>query len=102
MAFNLFATVAHAAGTSFSIQNPIAAKDFQSLLKQITDAIRNIAIPVAVIMILWSGFNFLTAAGNPTKITKARGILMYTAIGLAIVFIGGGFVDFIQSILGAK
>lgn len=86
----------------FNIQNPLGASDLADIIKKLTDALRNLAIPVGVVMILWAGFNYLTAAGNPAKITKANKILMYTAIGLAIVFIGGGFVDLIKSIIGAK
>lgn len=92
------------APTGISIQNPIGGQDQQlgDIIKKVTDGIRNLSIPVAVVMILWAGFNYLTAAGNPAKITKGNTILKYTAIGLVIIFIGGGFVDLIKSVLGTK
>ena len=96
-----FLVAAATAPTGFDITNPIGAQDLADVIKTITDAIRNLSIPVAVVMILWAGFNYLTAAGNPAKIQKAGKILLYTAIGLAIVFIGGGFVDLIKSVIGA-
>lgn len=93
--------MAIAAPGDFKIENPLGSRDLDELIGKLTDALRNLAIPVGVVMILWGGFNYLTAAGNPTKIQKANKILLYTAIGLAIVFIGGGFVDLIKSIIGA-
>jgi hypothetical protein len=93
--------VAATAPTGFDITNPIGASDLAGVIKAVTDAIRNLSIPVAVIMILWAGFNYLTAAGNPVKIAKAGKILLYTGIGLVIIFIGGGFVDLIKSVIGA-
>lgn len=91
-----------AAPGDFKIENPLGSRDLDELIGKLTDALRNLAIPVGVVMILWGGFNYLTAAGNPTKIQKANKILLYTAIGLAVVFIGGGFVDLIKSIIGAS
>lgn len=99
--FGLFAAAA-GSGTDFSIQNPLDVKDFADLIAKVTDAIRGLAIPVAVVMILWAGFYYLTAAGVPARYQKANKILLYTAIGLAVIFIGGGFVDLIKSVIGAK
>jgi hypothetical protein len=90
------------APTGFNIENPVGATDLMDVIEKVTTAIRDLAIPVAVVMILWAGFNFLTAAGNPAKITKGKQILLWTVVGLAIVFIGGGFVDLIRSVIGAK
>lgn len=103
LALLVFATpvVLAADSNNFQIENPIGARDLDELIGKLTDALRNLAIPVGVVMILWGGFNYLTAAGNPGKIQKANKILLYTAIGLAVVFIGGGFVDLIKSIIGA-
>lgn len=88
-----------ASTTDFSIQNPLQANNIEDLFKLVSKLILDVAIPVAVVMILWAGFNFLTAAGNPTKIQKGKQILTWTAVGLAIIFIGGGFIDLLKSIL---
>lgn len=86
---------------SFEIPNPLkgGASDFTSLIKIIAQWIFNLAIPIAVAMIVYSGILFLTAAGEPAKVTKARDVLKYAVIGLAIILIGSGFVTLIQSIL---
>lgn len=86
---------------SFEIPNPLkgGVTDFTSLVKIIAQWIFNLAIPIAVAMIVYSGILFLTAAGDTSKVTKARDVLKYAVIGLAIILIGSGFVTLIQSIL---
>lgn len=94
----LFTTIAHAdnpSGSSFSaeIQNPFNCSsvtggdcDIVSLFTAIAD---NVLVPIgsvlAVIFFVLSGFKFVTAQGDPGKITEARNALLYTAIGTAIL-----------------
>jgi len=74
----------------FSIENPLkgGANDFTGLVKIIAQWLFNLAIPIAVAMIVYSGILFLTAQGEPAKVTKAKEVLKYAVIGLAIILIG--------------
>jgi hypothetical protein len=83
----------------FSIENPIESEDFLELIGQITTWIFNLAIPIAVAMIVYAGVMFLISRGDISKITKAKNILLYAVIGLTIIFIGKGFITLIESIL---
>lgn len=42
---------------------------------------------VAVVVILIGGFTWMTAAGNEEKISKAKKILTYSVIGLALILL---------------
>ncbi len=86
---------------TFNIENPLkgGANDFAGLVNIIAQWIFNLAIPIAVAMIVYAGILFLTAAGEPAKVTKAKEVLKYAVIGLAIILIGKGFVTLIKSIL---
>ena len=86
---------------SFEIPNPLGegVTDFATLVRVIAQWIFNLAIPIAVAMIVYAGILFLTSAGDTSKVTKARQVLMYAVIGLAIILIGSGFITLIQSIL---
>ena len=88
-------------GFSFSIPNPLkgGATDLGGLVKVLAQWLFNLAIPIAVIMIVYAGVLFLTAQGSEQKVTKAKDVLKYAVIGLAIILIGSGFVTLIQSIL---
>ncbi len=85
----------------FDIPNPLkgGADDLAGLVKVIAQWLFNLAIPIAVVMIIYAGVLFLTAQGNPTAITKAKDVLKWAVVGLAIILIGSGFVTLIQSIL---
>ena len=84
---------------SFEIPNPIQAESLVDLAKAIGKFLFQIAIPIAVIVIIYAGILFLTSGGDKEKVTTARKALWYAVIGLAIILIGQGFFTLIKSIL---
>lgn len=54
-------------------------------IKLLLNAVVKLAFPIAGIFILWSGFLFVSAVGDPKKLEKARKTLLWTVIGLFIV-----------------
>lgn len=87
------------AADGFAIENPLGSDDLGEILKNVTGAILDLAIPVAAAMYIWAGFLALTAGGKAENWGKAKTIFKYTTIGLVVIFIGGGFVDLIRSVL---
>ena len=87
---------------TFNLPNPIGVENFQDLINIIGKWIFNLAIPIAVIVIIYAGVLMLTAGGNPTKFQQGTKALWYAVIGLAVVLIGKGFVTLIQSILSLR
>src|SRR3989344_1652576 len=82
--------------------NPVGINNLKDLAVRIGGVIKDLAIPIPVIIIIWAGVQFLIAGGNTERVTTARKALAYAVIGLAIIFIGSGFIDLIQSILSLK
>ena len=82
----------------FDIENPIAADDFATLINVIARWIFNLAIPIAIIMIIYAGIKMLIAQDSGA-FNKARDILKYAIIGLVVIFIGKGFISLVKSIL---
>jgi len=60
-----------------------------------------IIFALAVIFVLVSAFQFLTAAGNPEKITSARQILIYALIAVAVAVIAWGLPKLIKKLVGS-
>jgi type IV secretory pathway VirB2 component (pilin) len=92
-------------GTStqnFEILNPIGIDSFQDLVNVIGRWIFNLAIPIAVIIIIYAGVLMLTSGGDPGRFKNGRQALLYAVLGLAVVLIGKGFVTLIQSILSLR
>lgn len=84
------------------LDNPIGIDTFEELVDVIGTWIFNLAIPIAVIVIIYAGFLMLTAGGNPAKFKKGTEALKYAVIGIAVVLIGRGFVTLIESILSLR
>lgn len=84
------------------IENPLTATSFEMIVDNIIDFIFKIAIVVAPLMVIVGGFLFLTAGGNIQQISRARNLLIWTAIGFLIVLLSKGILAIINQILGVK
>ena len=83
---------------SICIDNPIASTTFEDLVNSIINFIFYLALAIAPIMFIIAGFTFITAAGDPAKIQKAKDIVLWTAIGLIVVLMATGIIKVIQEI----
>ena len=54
---------------------------------------------VAVVMIVVSGFKYITANGDENKISQATKTLTYSIVGLVLCFIAGMIVNFVLGFL---
>jgi len=88
--------------TTGKIENPLKAKSFTELIRDIIDWLVAIGIGVAVIMIIYSGLLFMTAAGDEEKVTKAKKALTWSLIGLAVLIMGKAWIALIKDILGVS
>ncbi len=48
---------------------------------------------IAVIMIIYGGIQYITSAGNPAGITKAKTTILYSVIGLLVVILAAAIVN---------
>lgn len=56
---------------------------------------------VAVIMVIYGGVLYVTAAGNQENIDKGKKIIMYAVIGIVIILLAFALVNTLLSGLGA-
>ncbi len=89
-------------GASITLDNPLNADSFTDLIDGLINFIFYLGLAVAPIMFIVGGFVFLTSSGDPTKVAKGKNIMLYTAIGLAIVIAAKGLVLVLKDILGVK
>ena len=66
-------------------RNPIAFPSIQEMLLAILNVVMIIATPVVVFFIIFAGFTYVTARGNPEKIQQATKALTYGVIGGVII-----------------
>lgn len=67
--------------------DPLGIKNFCDLVKKLLDIVVAIGIPVAVFFLVWAGFKFIIARGNPTELETAKKNFYYVIIGIG-VFLG--------------
>jgi|SRR3989344_2910194 len=70
---------------SFQILNPINATDFRGVVLMITRLLMTIGIPLAAIFIIFTGFKYVAARGDPKAIEEAHKMLLWTLIGTAVI-----------------
>lgn len=67
------------------LANPIRANNVVDLLAMILDVVIVVSIPVLVLAFVWTGFKFVAAQGNPSKIEAAKTNLWYSLLGAGII-----------------
>lgn len=84
------------------LENPLKAENFQQLIDRIISFVFMAGVVIAPIMILIAGFYYITSAGEPAKLQTAKNIILYTAIGLAVILLAKGLISFLQKVLEVK
>ena len=70
-----------AGGGSQSIINPLKSQSISEFLLKIIDVLLIFAVPIIILFIMYSGYLFVTAAGNSEQISTAKKALMWAVIG---------------------
>jgi len=96
--FILFPSLVFAQG-GIKIENPLRAESFNEIINSLINFFLNIAIALTPLMIIWAAFLFVTSAGNPLQVDKAKRIIIYTLIGLAVILFAKGFIAIIKQII---
>ena len=80
-------TVPGPSSGSSGIQNPLKPEisTFSAFLTTLLNIIITIAVPIVVLAVVYSGFLFVTAQGNETKLEKAKKVIVWTLIGGVLV-----------------
>lgn len=79
--------------------NWFGVSSVSGLIMKIVNFAIDIAIPIAVVMIIWAGFMFVTAQGSEEKINRAKKNLVWTITGLAIIVSSQLLVGYINEIM---
>jgi|GEM_PF-1189050 len=85
--------------TEINIENPISINSVPELVEKVFEFLIKIGIPLLVVMIVYSGWLYLFARGNPGEIKKAHDMFLYTLIGGAILLSAWAIAQLIHSTL---
>ncbi|MBQ7202034.1 hypothetical protein IJS18_01430 [Candidatus Saccharibacteria bacterium] len=73
--------------------------DSINLLKNLFNWFTSVAGIVAVIFIIVGGVGYMTSAGDPSKLQKAKKTILYAVIGLIIVALSAVIINFVMDIV---
>ncbi len=76
------------------IEKELPSKDGFQIKEAVTAVLFIIGI-VAVIMVIYSGILYITAAGDAGKLAKAKNSLIWSIAGLAVVILSYAIVRFV-------
>ena len=96
----MFWNIAHAETKTFD--NPIGAfSSIPEMLNAIVNILLVFAVPIIMFFLIFAGFSYVTAQGNPEKIKTASRSLLYAIIGGVIILGAFAISAIIQSIVNA-
>lgn len=82
----------------FATTTIASVADVESTLNSIVAKMFGLILVLGVAVIIWSAFTFLTSGGDEEKVGKAKKILLYAVIAVAIAILAGGVPELIKSI----
>ena len=93
------AAAAQAADSSATLPNPLKVSSVSDLLYLIANIGTYIGVILAVLALIWVGFRFVAAQGNPEKITDAKHAFFWIIIGVAVLIGASAIIGILKSTL---
>jgi len=79
--------------------NPLATDSIAGLLTAILDVLIIIAVPIIVFFIIFAGFKYVTARGNPEDIKTAHQALTYAVIGGVLILGATAIAEIVKNLV---
>ena len=73
------------ASAAAAFESPLKFRTIEDFIQGVLQAFVYIALPIVAFFVVYSGFKFLTAQGNETKLKQAKDNFMYVIIGASLV-----------------
>lgn len=80
--------------------NPLCYDSFGDLILAIANFIFTIALALAPLLIVVGGIYIIAAQGDPAKIQNGKNIILYTLIGLLVIFLSRGLITLLRTAIG--
>jgi len=85
-----------------ALKNPLNQDSLWDAINAVIDFFVVLAFVVAPILIIYSAFLMIFAGGNAMKISKAKSIISWTLIALAIILFAKGLPSVIKGMFGGE
>ena len=82
------------------VKDPATFRDLNFLFRNILQSVIVIGGFAAFVMLIFGGFRYLTAQGDPKSISAARGMITWAIVGLAFLVLSWLIIRFIADFTG--
>lgn len=82
------------------ICNPLQTENLTDIINNILTVLFNFALVLTPLMVVVAGIMFVTAGGSPDRVSTAKQILLWTAVGFVIILLARGLIVVIRAIIG--
>ena len=95
-------------GTSVALNNPLTSDGkalkggVPELIGRIINAVLGIVGSLALLMFVFGGLLWMTAAGKEDKITQGKNVLIWATLGLVVIFASYAVVRLLLTSLGTQ
>jgi hypothetical protein len=69
-----------------ALPNPLGTTDVRVIIGRIIGVLTGASGSIALLMFIYGGFLWLTSMGNPERIKKGKEILIWSTLGMIIMF----------------
>jgi len=79
------------------LPNPLGSgrTDINAIIGTAINAVLGLVGSIALVMFIYGGFTWMTAAGNKEAVTKGKDIIIWSVAGLAVIFLAYAVVNFV-------
>ena len=85
-------------GDSCTLPNPLGTVSSpQVLIGRVINSVLGIVGSLALMMFVYGGLTWMISSGNQEKIKKGRDIILWSAIGLVVIFMSYALTRFVLS-----
>lgn len=86
----------------YRLENPLGGvAELDDLFFEIVNVLLIIAVPIIIFFIIFAGFTYVTAQGNPEKIKLASQSLLYAMIGGVIILGSSAMLVIVRNVVNA-
>lgn len=79
--------------------NPLNANTLSDVVEGISNWLLNFAIILGPVLLVVAGVIFMTAAGDPNRVSTAKRMILWTIVGFLIILLAKGIVSVVKNLL---
>ncbi len=82
--------------------NPVTCNTIDCIINAIIDFVFWLAVIIGPLVIIYGGFIFVTAGGDPKKVDTGKKIIFFALIGIGVAVLAKGIAILVRTLLGAS